>query len=68
MIAVPHKVRPSTFYKYCPPERIDILENLEVRFSSPSDFNDFLTPGIRFPPTPEFHFKNCGTGTNSGID
>ena len=31
---------PCTLYKYCPPERIDILEDLKVRFSPPSDFND----------------------------
>lgn len=31
---------PSILYKYCPPERIDILENLTVRFSPPSAFND----------------------------
>jgi len=31
---------PPTLYKYCPPERIDILEGLQVRFSRPSEFND----------------------------
>jgi Protein of unknown function (DUF2971) len=31
---------PPTLYKYCPPERIDILENLAIRFSRPSEFND----------------------------
>ena len=31
---------PAVLYKYLPPERIDILENMEIRFSRPSDFND----------------------------
>jgi hypothetical protein len=31
---------PATLYKYCAPERIDILENLAIRFSRPSEFND----------------------------
>jgi hypothetical protein len=31
---------PATLYKYLPPERIDILENMQVRFSRPSEFND----------------------------
>jgi hypothetical protein len=31
---------PRVLYKYLPPERIDILENMELRFSSPANFND----------------------------
>lgn len=31
---------PPILYKYCPPERIDILETLQVKFSAPSSFND----------------------------
>jgi len=31
---------PTTLYKYFPPERISVLENLEIRFSRPSEFND----------------------------
>lgn len=31
---------PDVLYKYLSPERIDILENMQVRFSAPSDFND----------------------------
>jgi hypothetical protein len=31
---------PEVLYKYLPPERIDILENMEIRFSRPSEFND----------------------------
>ena len=32
--------RPETLYKYLPPERIDVFENLELRFSRPGEFND----------------------------
>jgi hypothetical protein len=31
---------PPVLYKYLPPERIDILENMELHFSRPTDFND----------------------------
>jgi hypothetical protein len=31
---------PEMLCKYLPPERIDILENMRLRFSRPSDFND----------------------------
>jgi len=34
--------RPEFLYKYCPPERVDILENLKVRFSQPAVFNDIF--------------------------
>jgi hypothetical protein len=27
-------------YKYRPPERLDIISKLQIRFSPPSDFND----------------------------
>ena len=32
--------RPETLYKYLPPERLDVFENLELRFSRPAEFND----------------------------
>ncbi len=32
--------RPSILYRYFSPERIDVLENMELRFSRPSEFND----------------------------
>lgn len=32
--------QPSILYKYFPPARIDVLENLEVRFTPPKEFND----------------------------
>ena len=31
---------PPILYKYFPPQRIDVLADLELRFSRPSDFND----------------------------
>ena len=31
---------PPILYKYLPPERIDALENRELRFSKPAEFND----------------------------
>jgi hypothetical protein len=39
-IEVPESPVPTVLYKYLPPERIDILENMELRFSRPSEFND----------------------------
>jgi hypothetical protein len=30
---IPEVEVPTTLYKYCPPERIDILEGLQIRFS-----------------------------------
>lgn len=41
---------PPTLYKYCPPERIDILSDLRIRFSPPSEFND--TFDTQFRPAP----------------
>jgi len=42
---------PAILYKYLPPERIDVLESQELRFSPPSKFNDtfdshFLVPRL----------------------
>jgi hypothetical protein len=31
---------PPVLYKYCPPERIDIISDFRIRFSPPTDFND----------------------------
>lgn len=31
---------PATLSKYFPPERIDALENLSLRFTKPTEFND----------------------------
>ncbi len=39
-IEIPETAAPEVLYKYLPPERIDVLESMELRFSSPSQFND----------------------------
>jgi hypothetical protein len=39
-VEVPESAAPAVLYKYLPPERIDILENMGLRFSPPSEFND----------------------------
>jgi hypothetical protein len=39
-VEAPESPVPEVLYKYLPPERIDILENMELRFSRPSEFND----------------------------
>jgi hypothetical protein len=51
MISVPKTALPPTLYKYYPPERVDIIENLQIRFSAPSEFNDtFDTQHQLSPP------------------
>ena len=32
--------QPTILYKYFPPERIDVFESLQLRFSRPTEFND----------------------------
>lgn len=39
-INIPISPVPPVLYKYLPPERIDLLESMELRFSRPSQFND----------------------------
>src|SRR5260221_12186075 len=36
----PESTVPVTLYKYLPPERIDVMEGMRLRFSAPSEFND----------------------------
>ena len=40
--------RPSSLYKYFPPCRVAVLENLKVKFSQPIEFNDIFEflPGV----------------------
>jgi len=43
---------PKTLFKYMPPDRIDLLESLELRFSRPSEFNyafdtHYLVPKVQ---------------------
>ena len=37
---LPKSVPPPILYKYYPPERVDVIEAMEVHFSSPHKFND----------------------------
>ena len=53
-VEVPESPVPEVLYKYLPPERIDILESMELRFSRPSEFNDtfdtqYLVPRSQGP-------------------
>src|SRR3989442_9692608 len=48
-VEVPESPVPQVLYKYLPPERIDILENMELRFSSPSEFNDTFDTDYQIP-------------------
>ena len=50
----PRAVPPQALYKYFPPERINVLEEMEIRFTPPSDFNDtfdshYLVPRSQGP-------------------
>jgi hypothetical protein len=40
---------PATLYKYFPPERIDILEDRALRFTSPTEFNDTFDTHFLLP-------------------
>ena len=51
MISVPRTTLPPTLYKYYPPERVDIIENLHIRFSAPSEFNDTFDTRHQLSPT-----------------
>ena len=33
-------MRPSTFYKYLPPARVDVLQDLRIRYTQISALND----------------------------
>ncbi|HEY4359414.1 MAG TPA: DUF2971 domain-containing protein [Bryobacteraceae bacterium] len=45
----PGKTKPTTLYKYFPPERISVLEQLELRFSRPAEFNDVFDTQFLLP-------------------
>jgi len=55
MISVPKTALPPTLYKYYPPERVDIIENLLIRFSAPSEFNDTFDTQQQLSTTLEVH-------------
>src|SRR5712691_1473820 len=51
-IRVPKTPIPEVLYKYYPPERIEIFETMQVRFSSPPELNDafdshYLVPNVQ---------------------
>ena len=48
MIEVSKAALPPILYKYCPHERIDIIYSFRIRFSPPSEFNDYFD--TRFVP------------------
>ena len=45
----PIELLPDLLYKYLPPERIDILESMQIRFSRPSEFNDIFDSHFLVP-------------------
>jgi hypothetical protein len=51
-------------YKYCSPERLDILQNCQVRFTQPNKFNDpfELLPSYTDKVSSEYAFMNWGEG------
>jgi Protein of unknown function (DUF2971) len=58
---VPESLAPEVLYKYLPPERIDILESMELRFSSPSQFNDTFDTQYLVPKSQGFKGKAART-------
>lgn len=57
MITIPKTQPPPVLYKYYPPERLDVLEDLEVHFSSPSKFNDAFDTYHMLPGTADLKNK-----------
>ena len=56
-------------FKYCPPERVDILEGLKIRFTQPAVFNDIFEclPGTDQNTNFEKAFENFALGLESQI-
>lgn len=49
---------PDRLFKYCPPERVDVLQNERIRFTPPAEFNDPFELLPRLPEaTPEYVAK-----------
>jgi hypothetical protein len=40
---------PATLYRYFPPEHIAVLENLSLRFTTPTEFNDTFNTHFLIP-------------------
>jgi hypothetical protein len=53
--------RPSLLFKYCPPERVDIIEGLKIRFTQPVLFNDIFECFPGTDETTDFQraYRNC---------
>jgi hypothetical protein len=60
---------PTSVFKYCPPERVDILEGLKIRFTQPAVFNDIFEcfPGTDQSTDFEKAFENFSLGLESHI-
>lgn len=61
---------PASLFKYCPPERVDILEGLKIRFSQPAVFNDIFEclPGSDRETNFDAAFLSFARGLQSQID
>jgi hypothetical protein len=60
---------PPVLYKYYPPERLDVIEGLEVHFSSPSKFNDAFDTYHLLPRTsdPKVRIARSKLRTEMGV-
>lgn len=69
MITIPKAEPPALLYKYYPPERVDVVEGLEVRFSPPSDFNDAFDSYHLLPKTsdPKARMKRVRLRNELGV-
>jgi hypothetical protein len=57
MITIPKTLPPPILYKYYPPERAELFENWEIRFSAPSEFNDAFDSHHLLPLSSDFKTK-----------
>ena len=58
---------PQTLYKYLSPDRIDVLENMEIRFSRPSEFNDTFDTHYLVPKSQGMKGKTARLRLKSGL-
>jgi hypothetical protein len=58
---LPPLERPSSLFKYCSPERADIVERLKIRFTQPVLFNDIFECFPGTDETTDFQraYRNC---------
>src|SRR5438093_1175256 len=64
-VTAPPVERPPSLFKYCSPERTDILENLKIRFTQPVLFNDIFEcfPGTDQRTDFQAAYRNCALRT-----